>query len=259
MKSVRRADQIDIELFMGDPWPKPREDLALQALAEIQALDAAPSAQRFRDDWLDGRQLPATEVMTWSGGTAADSALAVLAGGMADHYGWSDDHARAFILADCAPHLALFETGVLRHPPGEPGNPAASTFTNKVVLVVRPQATKQEVADAYDQLRRVLLVQEGVEVGERNRATSSPRTRDLAVLGYRIWRGDFETWHSAFVAYETDHPEDAAAYRSRTSGKVGVKTFRRDVYNAYLRVTGCPLTWQPGLRREEVKDHEQTE
>jgi len=255
-EKTRPGDRIDAELFFGDPWPKPREDLALHALAEIQALDAAPLARRFRDDWLEGQTVRLSDVRQWAPTGAAVAALTDQVGHLTERYAWTRDQAKEYLLAGRTPRLALFETAILRQPPGEAGNPAASAFTNRIVLTVRPQATKQEVADAYDQLRRLLLQQEGVEVGERNRATSSPRTRDLAVLGYRIRRGDFESWPDAFAAYELAHPDDAAAYHSRTNGKVRVKTFRRDTYNAYERVTGCQLTWHPGLKREEVKTND---
>jgi hypothetical protein len=230
---------------------RPRSDVALEALAAIQALDAEPVAVAFRDQWLAGRELFGSigHAVQWKQGASREAldSLAKSVEHLTTRYHWSPESAEAFILRGETPDLPLVTTGVRRAAPSDPGNPAMSVFTDEIVLRCRPQATMKEVAHAYEQLRRVCVRSAGIEPGIRNRPTTSERTRDLAVLGYRIWRGDFEDWHDAFRAYEAEHPDDATEYRVKSTDKVWIKTFRRDTRAAYERVTGCYLDWRPGL------------
>lgn len=244
------ATQRDIDVFFGAEYEPPR-DLALEALSQIQALDAEPVAAEFRERWLGGEVLPAGHGGVWRDKADAKAlrALGKAAESLRAVFGWTERQASDYLLCGTPPNLELIKVLVGRREPGEPGNPAASLFTNTIILECRPTATKAEVAEAYEQMRRLFLTRAGVEPGERNRKTSAPRTRDLAVLGYRIWRGDFESWQDAYWAYELEHPEDAGEYRS-SSGAVWTKTFRRDVRNAYERVTGLDLVFRPGMADE---------
>ena len=252
---IRQADQIDIELFFGNPFVPPPSDLALEALARMQAMDAEPLAQRFRDKWLDGQRITSYgEQVDWlesREGEAAIGDLEALVEDLAVRYAWERADAKVFILRGEAPTLPLWRVSALRREPSDKTNPATSTWTNEIVLRVRPQATKRQVGEAYEALRRVMLIDNGMEPGERNRSTSAPRTRDLAVLGYRIWRGDFPTWRAAFEAYRDEHPGDASLYVSPSTGRPQLKTFTRDTKNAYQRVTGLDLIPKAGMAQAE--------
>lgn len=252
----RPADQVDIDLLLSSKGhtPQPR-DLALEALAQIQAMDAAPQAAAFRQEWMHGRPVKHwTTRVHWRGSREAHAALTELADSFAARYAWTHNQADAFILSDIHPVLLPYSVSVERQAPADRDNPATSAWTNEIVIRVRPQVTKKQVADAYEAQRRVILEAQGVEPGERNRATTVERTRDLAVLGYRVWRGDFSKWREAFDTYAVEHPEDADLYVSPRTGRVQVKTFRRDLRNAYARVTGLDLYLRDTSEDEEADD-----
>ena len=230
----RPADQLDIALFFGgsDVWMEPRKDLALQALATVSTRRRAPgevvpggmdrgrAAPRLSPGRpVEGQGLSRGERSPEPGTCRAWQAVSV------DPATGGGVRARGE-----APQLPLFTAAVVRAEPGDSDNPAASTYTNEIVLRCRPQATKKEVAEAYDRLRRTILQASGIEAGERNRLTSSPRTRTCRSR-LPDPREDFETWLEAFAAYEAEHPEDAAEYRVKSSGKVWRKSFRRDTRN----------------------------
>lgn len=314
-------------------------DLALEALATIQALDADSVAQAFRDKWLDGAKfsdeaaaitwmrsvagparpgqvvfrvpisnsearkrgeaeigksgdelsavrqpwarkllrekeaalvsrywievLPETiryqEVdnprayvhQFWAEPGTALADLAATVAVLAKTYRWDSRDALRFVLGGVKPVIPVMRVQVrqeTRLGRAKDRTPAASPYLSEIVLRCRPQVTKKQVADAYDQARRSLLLETGIEPGERNRATTSERTRDLAVLAFRIHLGTFASWRAAFDAYALESPGDASEYQPKYGGPVRIGTFRRDVRNAYERVTGWELVWRPDLR-----------
>jgi hypothetical protein len=321
--------------------PADSADLSLEALARIQALDAEPLAQAFRDKWLDGvtftseeeaiawmqsvagptrpnelvfrirlsAQESRAEMERWIGKSPGDqgtmqrewaertldehrgalisdyklapvkptieyrevdsprgyehafwaepgTALADLAELMAlleNKYRWDARQAIRYVLGGgepVIPLLAVSTRSELRLGAAlDRGCHASSPYLSEIILRCRPQATKKQVAEAYDEARRTLLTDALIEPGERNRATTSERTRDLAVLAFRIHRGDFTDWHDAFTTYRAQTPQDAREYVSTTSGKPRMGTFRRDTRNAYRRVTGHELIFRPGLKK----------
>jgi hypothetical protein len=315
-------------------------DLALEALATIQALDAEPVAQAFRDKWLDGakfsdeaaavawmqsvagapfplevvfripvsndeaRQRAQAEIgksneeraalreswardllreheaalvsrymltpvpetirfaeaesaggevhQFWADERTALADLATTVQGLVKTYRWDEQQAMRFVLGAAnqiaIPAMRVQVRSELRIGATRDRTPAASPYLSEIVLRCRPQVTKKQVADAYDQARRSLLLESGIEPGERNRATTSERTRDLAVLAFRIHLDTFASWRAAFDAYALESPGDASEYQPKYGGPVRIGTFRRDVRNAYERVTGWELVWRPDLR-----------
>ena len=315
-------------------------DLALEALATIQALDAEPVAQAFRDRWLAGAKFadeagaiawmqsvagaplplevvfripvsndearqsaqaeigksgdertalreswardllrdhadvlvssyvlaPVPETIRFVEVDSADgqahqfwadegTALADLAASveqLVKTYRWDEQQAMRFVLGAenqiAIPACSVQVRRERRRGAVRDRTPAASPYLSEIVLRCRPQVTKKQVADAYDQARRSLLLESGIEPGERNRGTTSARTRDLAILAFRIHLGTFASWRAAFDGYALESPSDASEYQPKYGGPVRIGTFRRDVRNAYERVTGWELVWRPDLR-----------
>lgn len=212
----RHVDQVDINLLLMDPL-RPREDLALTAFATIQAMDAERWIAHV-DDATPG-EIEAT---------------------LMERYSWTADAARQFLVDHKPPQLSLFEkVGALRTWGSDLDNrnPATSQIADMIVMHIRPQATKEEVGEAYDHVRRQMYQR----AFKRKRPIGLERTRDLAVLGYRIWRGDFETWRGALATYTAEHPNDAATFAD-------IGEFRRATRKAYNTVTGCTLDFRPGMK-----------
>lgn len=263
MSQSRQADQVDINLFFGADPSEPREDLALVALATIQAMDAQAIAIEYREAFLAGGLLANMRAVEgWKEGASAQALarLASLVEVLVSRYRWPKKAAEAFVLRGQTPRLRLYERDVLRtfSDAMPSGNPATSPMTDEIVLRVRPQATKEEVAEAYDEVRRQMYY----KTGKRKRPIGLPRTRDLAVLGYRIWRGDFESWRAAFASYAAENPADASTFCAPGTDTVDMSLFRRTTRTAYKTVTGCTLDFRPGVvtksSREEVTSNDET-
>jgi len=188
----------------------------------------------------------------WADEGTALADLAATVAQLVKTYRWDEQPALRFVMGGAnqivIPAMRVQVRSELRIGATRDRTPAASPYLSEIVLRCRPQVTKKQVADAYDQARRSLLLESGIEPGERNRATTSARTRDLAILAFRIHLGTFASWRAAFDGYALESPGDASQYQPKYGGPVRIGTFRRDVRNAYERVTGWELVWRPNLR-----------
>ncbi|NTU70252.1 MAG: hypothetical protein HGB10_00280 [Coriobacteriia bacterium] len=221
---TRNADQVDINIFFGElPKLTDREDLGLQALGEMRRLDAMQFVDEHSE--LNDEQL---------------------AERLAERYGWTIGDAANFVVSNTIPRTDLIR-GRFHRDAGSAndGNPATAKILDTIILYVRPQATKEEVANAFDEFRRAAYAS---STFERRRPLAMKRSKDLAVLGYRIWRGEFDTWSSAFEAYQDEHPTDAVAFFDFSTNTVKMPDFRRATKNAYNTVTGCTLDFRPGMK-----------
>lgn len=247
-------------------------DLALAALAEIQAMEAADAASKFRDTWMDGEMLPDWPTATlWlqsqrppepevtgetnetlrpfyvlgEDGTPIDKMfveatslfgeLGRVCDQLAHVYAWTTIEVQQFVLIGRTPELkSVRAEGTCTTLLGAALTPGRSPWAAEIVLTCRPQATKDEVADCYQAARSKML--EGVlgeRPGARNRAITQPRTRDLAVLGARVWHGEFSSLEGVFEAHLEKHPAEK---------NLPMKTFKRDLKWSFKRVTGYPLS-----------------
>ncbi|MDP2402189.1 MAG: hypothetical protein Q8M66_09430, partial [Actinomycetota bacterium] len=271
------------------------DDYGLQALAQLQALDARERVQRFRDEWMDGAPLADVDAaLAWmvdhlgapaethtlgpcfnktydqtlerwrqSGfyWAAKDSRgepivyipskdrtspmrrLGSLVCFLGEAFGreWVDQGAM-FVLADRVPELRA-ATFVARHEvlSREPRD-VSGPLSQEIVLFVRPQATLADVSETYRRAQERLIGAARLQPRERIKPMTSPRMRDLAVLGGRIAIGAFDSWADALAVYESEHADDPT-YHDGNKGR-----FRRDVRTAYKRVTGLDLDFQPDKR-----------
>lgn len=264
-----------------------REEWATRLLHEKES--AFASSARIETEEPTIRFKPRTEVADearryvaglghkfWGG---ADSALAALAAAvvrLVAKYDWDEQAALRFVLMGDEPTIPLLTARISSKGVGYvgPPDPALSAHVAEITVRCRPQATMKQVAEAYDVARRKLLADFGHDAGERNRRTTSQRTHDLAILGFRAFMGEFDSWREAFDAYKEENPEDAAQYvlpqRDRAGaaipsaeGKVLIGTFRRDTRAAFKRITLVDLDWRPNLRQTapgfevEVTDEEE--
>jgi hypothetical protein len=286
------------------------DNLTLEALARIQALDASQVVTRFRDKWTGGAALEKREAIPWmrqhlgaphaatdlsvplqyhvepsrnawvrDGGiwqassevgdevgtyrTSSNSAMRALGNivcALGESFGreWMADGA-LFVLSDRLPVLrAASYLGLRKQQEGGLRN-VSGPLSEEMIIFVRPQATIADVGDEYQRaLRR--LTGAPSESRERNKPVGSPRVRDLAVLGARIARGEFASWPAAMANYNLEH--NAAAdqgdneyddsYRISSSDREDdpskIRRFRKDVREAYRRVTGLTIDWQPARR-----------
>lgn len=247
----------------------------LQPTFEVPRLPAITSAdhsdpQRRRqwlDEWLDanpetsprilmheGPQYAVFELLSEDGALIdrqyiqPESALESLQGlceKLSDLYGWSRHQGQMFILLGTIPVLEPIRVQIrTTRQLGTASRLAAGPNSTEIVLTVRPQATQQSVANAYEAARTEMLT--GIfelPAGLRNKPITSTRTRDLAILGGRIVRGDFKTWDEARASYMHEFPEEEFHY-AENMGR-----FRRDCKAAFLKVTGLKLDWQPQKRK----------
>jgi len=286
------------------------DNLSLEALVRIQALDARNAVQQYRDKWTQGTPLSEADAISWmraelsapsdaltfgislehhidpsqkrwreqggfwqanSGegkelgkyGTDRGSAMDELGGlvfalGTAFGREWLADGA-LFVLADRPPKLkASSFIGKRNRQEGGLRN-VSGPLSEELVLFVRPQATLADVTAEYQRAQR-RLAGTPPSVRERVKPIGSPRVRDLAVLGARIALGEFSDWTAAMERYNDEHNAETdsgnneydAAYRISTEGGADgpskVRRFRKDVRDAYLRVTGLAIDWQPARR-----------
>lgn len=178
-------------------------------------------------------------------GSALES-LQGLCDKLSDLYGWSRHQCQMFILLGTIPVLEPIRVQIrTTRQVGSAARLAAGPNSTEIILTVRPQATQQSVANAYEAGRTEMLT--GLfelPAGLRNKPITSTRTRDLAILSGRIVRGDFKTWDEARAAYMGEFPEEEFTY-AENMGR-----FRRDCKVAFLKVTGLKLDWQPQKRKQ---------
>jgi hypothetical protein len=155
--------------------------------------------------------------------------------GLARAYAWSTIEAQQFVLIGRIPELkSVRAEGTYTAMLGTALTPGRSPWAATIVLTCRPQATKEEVADCYQAARSKMLEGAlGERLGARNRALTEPRTRDLAVLGARVWHGEFASLEAVFEAHLEDYPTDI---------NLPMKTFKRDLKWSFKRVTGYALS-----------------
>jgi len=168
-------------------------------------------------------------------------------------YRWPVSSTLRFVLCDEAPELepvTAQKTHQYAQMPQNKGVPdnlglysyVTGPYSEEILLRCRPQATTSDVKAAYQEARRRLFDEPRITPLERIRPMTSPRVRDLAVLGGLIALGRFKTWGDAYRAYQAKHPEDRT-YRKQPTPNAGL--FRRDVKAAYLKATGCILDFKP--------------
>jgi hypothetical protein len=172
-----------------------------------------------------------------------------------NRYRWSTQDGAIFVLTGCYPvpqvvHASWDQErtfGSVWHTTA-----ASVPMTQEIVLRCRPQATQQQVAKAYEEARREALERWHVPVGQRNRATSSDRTRALAVLAARIRAGEFASTREAMEAYlrerEDEQGDKAGYYVEYRRDEIG--RFRRDVRIAWKRITGLEFGFDQVFRKE---------
>jgi len=246
-----------------------KPDLALAALAAIQAAEIEDAANEFRDVWMEGEVLPDwPTAVIWlrsqrppepevgkpfdlevfyvldEDGTPIDKIFAdstSVFGDLdrvcrrsAESYAWSNIETQQFVLLGRIPELkAVRANTTYKVLLGAVLTPGRSPWAAEVILTCRPQATKEEVAECYQAARIEMLEGAlGRRLGARNRAITEPRTRDLAVLGARVWSGEFASLESVFEAHLEEYP---------TETNLPMKTFKRDLKWSFMRVTGYPL------------------
>ena len=165
-------------------------------------------------------------------------------------YRWTRQQAEAFVSRGGAPSCRcsrrqwsapsqVIRTTLLRAP----------TRTRSLYLRCRPQATKKEVAEAYDRLSAPNLQASGIQAGQRNPLMSSPRTRNSAVLGYRNLppRTSRRCWRpSPRMRPSTETPPQVPRQVERQSLE-SAHSARR--WSRLRRATGRDLVWRPGLQQ----------
>lgn len=266
-----------------------RQDLGLQALAEIQAREAQPIAQVFRNKWLDGGYFEDTEgadawlrtlidgdqttagrVQLWyrppfaadgrlwtsNGGSWSSDEHAVLrdladtALALSSAFGWEwYEQTSDYVLANLTPCLQLVRADILDLE-YEGTAPLVSGSIPGIQLTIRPQATMADVTLAYREALGFLYGRRKLGPRERIRAMSSERTRDLAVIGGRIALGDFASWADALETYRKEHPTDSTYHRPHEPPDKGL--FRRDVRRSYAQATGQSLDFQPDRQKSKA-------
>lgn len=286
------------------------DNLGLEALVRIQALDARNAVDDFREERTLGGPLDEADATSWMRAKLGAPSEAVMFGLHLEHHldpsrkRWRDqggiwrastgageevgqyptDKGSAmrelgslvcafgeafgrewladgalFVLADRLPRLkAASFLGKRNRQEGGLRN-VSGPLSEELVLFVRPQATLADVTAEYQRAQRRLA---GLppSVRERIKPIGSPRVRDLAVLGARIARGEFANWATAMACYNAEHSAETNAdnneyddaYRKsktdRTDDPSKIRRFRKDVREAYLRVTGLSIDWQPARR-----------
>ena len=263
------------------------ENLSLVALARIQALEAAPSAEAFRETRLAGGSLDAGEVVAWlrselgartdedcfdvsaaedgtylwSAGAAAHEGmgwrpyspegaatddLAALAVRWSELYGWTSAQTFAFALGDEVPVLLAVKWNVSLS--ARVGREVSGPLSQRIRLECRQHATTDEVAHAYREAQARARAIEGMQPRIRSKPITSQRSVGLAVMGARVLLGEFASWVDARTAYNAAFPDEPAYTSAAAQG-----LFRRDVRDAYRRVTGLTLGWQPDRKGEAPK------
>lgn len=324
----RQYDQHRPYLYLaeGAQMAKTRtRDLALDALAEIQAMEAAGEVAAFRARWLDGHPLPDwSEAMRWlseSTGSGSPRTLdfrfevnrisipldivgdaekarawwaqwlasnldrlasfplspgwrnplfhlkdelgnavealsygpesglegfVIVRTGLVERYHWTERQAERFILLGELPVLRAVHAEYLTSiRMGDGVTPGSGPYSTEITLRCRPQATQQDVADAYEAVRSCALHNEfGLAVKARIRATTSERSRDLAVLGARIAANGFVSWEAARSVYLESHEKESLIYGPE-KGEDAMGRFRRDTRAAFRQVTGLDLHFRP--------------
>jgi hypothetical protein len=170
-------------------------------------------------------------------------ALVNLGKSLCSRYRWKLHHAHMFILLDTTPVLDPIRVQVRARVGLGTQAYRAGAFSCEITLHVRPQATQQAVANAYEEARRSTFEGTfGIAAGERIRPITSPSTAALAILGGRIARGDFASWDEARAAYAESSGE------TKYLGVDAMGQFRRDTRAAFKKVTGLTLDFQPTKR-----------
>ncbi len=243
-------------------------------------MEAADAACEFRNEWLDGEVLPDWPAATlwlrdqrppepevtgevnktlepfyvldeegtpidkmFVEGTSVFGELTRVCERLAWAYAWTTIEVQQFVLLGRTPELkSVRAEGTYTALLGVTPTPGRSPWAAEIVLTCRPQATMDEVAACYQAKRRQMLEGAlGEKLGARNRAITEERTRDLAVLGARVWHGEFSSLEGVFEAHLDKYP---------TEMSLSMKTFKRDLRWAFKRVTGYPLS----LPRPKAKD-----
>lgn len=231
------------------------DTIGLNALAMIQALEAGPRAQAFRDKWLDGMVIPRSEVQAWLEEHPVDSPAGVelceLAESLNEDFGpgWRSGAAH-FILADVTPELMSVSAKVERYfrsPEHLRGAPVLSPpVRSEIVLRCRPETTDRDLLAAYEAAQTEALAELSIAPRERARPVTSLRTRDLAVFGARVVLEEFACWGEALSAYLREYPEEAATtFSGEQTETENEGRFRRDLRRSYKQVTGFDLDWKP--------------
>jgi len=262
----------------------------LEALAAIQAIEAAPLVREFREQWLpegllawdnvqiaswvlrhgtsaedvedkpaersgspvlefqerdDAGELAGVHWLDARPGTAIGDLRAVVRE-LERLYLWSQQEAIAFALSNAAPirETVCGSLTITRRIGVGGSTPASTLMTQEIVLRCRLQATQKAVAAEYERLRRLAFEREGLEPGDRNRSTSSERTRDFAILGARIVAGCFGSTAEAVRAWLSEHPEDRLVFCDSDGELLPTGRFRLEVKRAYSRITGHDIDFR---------------
>jgi hypothetical protein len=176
--------------------------------------------------------------------------LASTALGWRERYGWTLWSALAFALADVDPVILAVEARLSRSL-STARYGVSGPLSERITLVCRPQATRAEVATAYQEAQRHLLRSVTLAPRERTKPMTSPRRVDLAVVGGRIFLGEFGTWAEAMATYNIERPKEKAyredQYHGRTQQSAKGR-FRRDVRDSFRQTTGLDLDFKPDRR-----------